>query len=90
MNKSNPFIVDLNNKVEFEFCGEEMLSGNRPCKVFRTKELTPVLENLDFHFQGQGAEKVLIKRLPVASESGMGFDLVNGKRVIVSEIFINF
>jgi len=94
MNKSSPFIVDLDNKVEFEFCGEEMLPGNRPSKVFRSKELIPVLENSDFRFQlreqGQGAGKVLIKRLPVASESGMGFDLVNGKREIVSECFINF
>jgi len=98
MNRSNPFIVDLDSKVEFEFCGEVMLPGNKPSKVFRSKELIPVLENSDFRFQlreqgqgqGAGTGTVLIKRLPVASDSGMGFDVVNGKKEIVSESYINY
>lgn len=94
MNRDNPFIVDLDNRVEFEFCGEVMLQGDRPAKVFRSKELIPLLERSNYRFQlreqGQGAGKVLIKRLPVASESRLGMDVIDGKSEIVSESFINF
>lgn len=94
MNRDNLFIVDLDNRVEFEFCGDAMLPGERPCKVFRSKGAIPILEKSGLRFQlrerGQGAGKVLIKRLPVASESRLGMELVNGKREIVSESFINF
>lgn len=93
MNRSNPFIVDLDNRVEFEFCGEVVLPGDRPAKVFRSKELIPVLEKSTCRFQlreeGQGAGKVIIKRLPVASESRLGMEIINGKSEIVSESYIN-
>lgn len=93
MNRSNPFIVDLDNRVEFEFCGEVMLPGDRPAKMFRSKELIPVLEKSNCRFQlrepGPGTGKVLVKRLPVASESRLGMDVINGKSEIVAESFIN-
>ncbi|MCK9200405.1 MAG: hypothetical protein M0P59_00345 [Gallionella sp.] len=93
MNRSNPFIVDLDNRVEFEFCGEVMLPGDRPAKVFRSKALIPVLEKSTCRFQlrepGPGTGKVLVKRLPVASESRLGMDVIDGKSVIVAESFIN-
>lgn len=93
MNRSNPFIVDLDNRVEFEFCGEVMLPGSRLAKVFRSKEQIPVLEKSTCRFQlreqGPGAGKVLVKRLPVASESRLGMEVINGKSEIVSESFIN-
>lgn len=93
MNRSNPFIVDLDNRVEFEFCGEVMLPGDRPAKVFRSKEQIPVLEKSTCRFQlreqGPGAGKVLVKRLPVASESRLGMEVIDGKNEIVSESFIN-
>lgn len=94
MNRSNPFIVDLDNRIEFEFCGEVMLQGNRPAKVFRSKVLIPILERSNYRFQlreqGQGTGKVLIKRLPVASESRLGMEVIDGKNEVVSESFINF
>lgn len=93
MNRSNPFIVDLDNRVEFEFCGEVMLPGDRPAKVFRSKELIPVLERSTCRFQlreqGPGAGKVLVKRLPVASEGRLGMEIIDGRSEIVSESFIN-
>lgn len=93
MNRSSPFIVDLDNRVEFEFCGEVMLPGDRPAKVFRSKEQIPVLEKSNCRFQlrelGPGAGKVLVKRLPVASESRLGMEVIDGKNEIVSESFIN-
>lgn len=94
MNRGNPFIVDLDNRVEFEFCGEVMLSGDKPAKVFRSKELIPFLEKSPYRFQlrepGPGSGKVLIKRLPVASGSRLGMEVINGKNEIVSESFVNY
>lgn len=94
MNKNNPFIVDLDNRFEFEFCGEVMLQGNKPAKIFRSKELIPVLERSSYRFQlrepGPGSGKVLIKRLPVASENRLGIEVINGRSEIVSESFINY
>lgn len=94
MNRNNPLIVDLDNRVEFEFCGEVMLPGNKPSKVFRSKALMPILERSNYRFQlrepGAGAGKVLIKRLPVASASRLGLEVINGKSEIVSESYINF
>jgi hypothetical protein len=92
-NTGTPFIVDLDHKVEFEFCGDAMLPGNKPSKAFRSKTLIPVLEKSNYRFQlrerGQGAGKVLIKRLPSASEGRLGMDLIDGKKEIVLESFIN-
>lgn len=94
MNRSNPFIVDLDSQVEFEFCGDVMLQGDKPAKIFRSKQLIPVLERSNYRFQlrepGPGAGKVLIKRLPVASEGRLGMEVINGKSEVVSESFINY
>jgi hypothetical protein len=93
MNKDNLFIVDLDNRVEFEFCGETMLPGNRMSKVFMSKELIPVQEKSSYRFQlkeqGIGAGKVLIKRLPLASETRLSMEVIKGKSEIVLERFIN-
>lgn len=93
MNRSSPFIVDLDSRVEFDFCGEVMLPGDRPAKVFRSKVLIPVLEKSTCRFQlrepGPGSGKVLVKRLPVASESRLGMEVIDGKSEIVAESFIN-
>lgn len=94
MNRSNPFIVDLDNRVEFEFCGEIVLPDNKPAKVFRSKELIPLLEKSNCRFQlrepGPGSGKVLIKRLPVASENRLGMEVINGRSEIVLESFVNY
>lgn len=94
MNRSNPFIVDLDNQVEFEYCGEVLLYENKPAKVFRSKELIPFLEKSNYRFQlrepGPGAGKVLIKRLPVASGSRLGMEMIDGRSVVVSESFVNY
>lgn len=92
--RNNPFIVDLDNRVEFEPCGEVVLPGNRPAKVFRSKEVIPVLEKSSYRFQlreqGHAGGRVLIKRLPVASESRLGMDVINGKSEIVLDAYVNF
>ncbi len=94
MNRTNPYIVDLDSQVEFEFCGDVMLQGNKPAKIFRSKQLIPVLERSNYRFQlrepGPGTGKVLIKRLPVASEGRLGMEVINGKNEVVLESFVNF
>jgi len=94
MNKSEPFIIDLDNRVEFEYCGEVILPDNKPSKVFRSKALIPLLEKSNCRFQlrepGSGSGKVLIKRLPVASQSRLGMEVIDGKSEIVLESFVNY
>lgn len=94
MNRNNLFIVDLDNRVEFEFCGDAVLQGSRASKVFRSRAAIPIQENSGLRFQlreqGVGTGKVLIKRLPVASEGRLAMELINGKSEIISESFINF
>jgi hypothetical protein len=93
MNRSDPSIIDIDNRIEFESCGDVVLAGNRPAKVFRSKEAIPVHEISTYRFQlkeqGEGGSRVLIKRLPVASEGRLGMDVINGKNEIVLETYIN-
>jgi hypothetical protein len=92
MSRNNPYIVDLDNQVEFEPHGDVVLPGNRPAKMFRSKELIPVLEKSPYRFQlrdqSQGGSRVLIKRLPVASENRLGMDVINGKKEIVLDSYV--
>lgn len=94
MNKGGTFIVDMDNRIEFESCGETVLAGERNARVFRSKERIPVLEASGYRFQlrehGQAGGKVLIKRLPVASESRLGMEVIDGKNEIVLESYVNF
>lgn len=93
MNRDNLLVVDLDGHVEFEPCGEAVLPGKKPAKVFRSKEPIPVLEKSAYRFQlreqGQGGGRILIKRLPVASESRLGMDAINGKNEIVLDAYVN-
>lgn len=94
MNRDASYIVDLDNRIEFESCGEAALPGDRMSRVFRSRERVPVLEKSNYRFQlrepGQGGGKILIKRLPVASESRLGREVINGKSEIVLENYVNF
>lgn len=92
--RDNAFITDLDHRVEFFSCGEVLLPGNRPAAVFRSKERIPVLEQSGYRFQlreqEHGVAKVLVKRLPVASETRLGLEIIDGKDEIVLENYINF
>lgn len=94
MNRGAAYIVDLDSRVEFEPCGEVVLPGNRPARVFRSTERVPVQERSACRFQlrepGQGNGKVLVKRLPVASESRLGSEVIDGRSEIVLESYVNF
>jgi len=87
------YIVDPDNKVEFETMGEEMLSDQRIAYTFRSKQQIPLNEHYPFRFQlkhkGQGGESIIIPRLPVASVSQAVLEAVAEQETIVSEIYIN-
>ncbi|HEX7645085.1 MAG TPA: hypothetical protein VF472_23025 [Burkholderiaceae bacterium] len=91
---SSAAIVDPDNRVVFEQRGEVLLAGNRPAKVFRSKDAIPLQETPTCRFQlktqGNGGARVLIKRLPAASKNRLGMDEIDGKKEIVFENYINF
>ncbi|NNM82254.1 MAG: hypothetical protein HKL98_06620 [Burkholderiales bacterium] len=94
MNRENAFIVDLDSRVEFEARGEAMLPGNRRSSVFRSKERLAVQEKTEYRFQlrerSQSGSRVLVKRLPTASGARLGSELIDERREIVLENYVNF
>ncbi len=102
MKKENLYIADLSpeNKserpIEFEMQKGHMLPGNKPALVLKSKSTIPILENSYLHFQlrerNSGNDKVLIKRLPVASSNQFHSEVnSNGKKKVeISEIYINY
>lgn len=94
MNREQSFIVDLEKKVEFLPCDEAMLAGNRPARVFRSNQTVPLLERSEYRFQlkerGAGGERVLIKRLSLASEARLGRELIDGRNELVLENFVQY
>jgi hypothetical protein len=91
---NNPAIVDPDNRVVFEQCEDVLLAGNRPARVFVSRDAIPLQEMSTCRFQlkaqGNAGAKVLIKRLPAASKNRLGIDDINGKKQIVFENYINF
>jgi hypothetical protein len=93
MKKKNAFISDRNNGFEFEYVGEELLPDNRAGIVFISKQLIPVREMSDCYFQlkekGVGGDRILIKRLPVATPNQFSRKIIDGQEAAVSDIYIN-
>lgn len=93
MNRENLFIVDLDERVEFEPQEDRKVAGQRPAKVFRSKIPLPMQERSPLRFQlrerGMGSGKVVVKRLPVASSS-LALQWVDGQERLVSNMYVNF
>lgn len=94
MNRSDVRIVDLDNKVEFAPCGEVTLPEDRKAQVFRSTTRIPLSERSTCRFQlrerDRHGDRVLVKRLPVAAESRLGAEVIDGKTEIVFENYVNF
>jgi hypothetical protein len=94
MAQKHSYIADLNDAIRFEFSGEESLSGNRTALTFRSKTPIPMRDTFSYRFQlkesGPRGEKVLIRRLPMASASQINREMIEGEEAVVSEIYINF
>jgi len=92
--RDDAYVVDLDGKTEFER-GEEALPDDRMALTFRTKSSIALRERFDYRFQyresssgrqrGANGDRVLIKRLPVASARQIGG---SGKQADISAIYI--
>lgn len=93
MAKQGAYIVDPEDRVEFESAENSVLADQRVAMTFRSKQSIPLNENYGFNFQLKqkvpGREKVLIKRLPVARITQTGKEVVAEQGMVVSEIYIN-
>jgi hypothetical protein len=92
--RKNAYIADLNGSVEFERIDAPELQG-RDALVFISRAPIPMQDVPPQRFQlrsresvGLG-EKILIKRLPNASSNRIGKRKLDGKEVLVSEIYVN-
>ncbi len=69
------------------------LPGNKRAQVFISNAPIPMREVHGQRFQlkenGQMGEKVLIKRLPNAVVSQINREVVDGRAVLVSEMYVN-
>ena len=93
MTKKKSFIVEPDNKIEFEDTGQAILPGNRNALTFRSKKKIPLQEKSDYRFElkeiGPKGGKPIIKRLPVATAQQFFKEIIDGNETIVSEIFVN-
>lgn len=92
-NSKDLAIVDLDGRVRFMPGGITALPGNRAALTFVSDDAIEMRQTYAQRFQlreqGELGERILIKRLPNASISGVGRECVEGKAVLVSEIYIN-
>lgn len=88
-----PTIRDADGEIEFEPAAPTVLPGNRRAVVLRSKIPIPLRERPTQRFQLRVAtptgDRVLVKRLALASPDRLGKDTVDGREVTVSEIYVN-
>ncbi|WP_447985966.1 hypothetical protein [Nitrospira sp. Nam74] len=87
-------IVDLDNKIEFEYAGNTSLSDDRTAITFRSHEAISLSARSDYRIQlkeaGPSGAKVLIPRLPVPNASRLHKETLDGQEILVSELYINY
>lgn len=90
---SVPTIRDADGAIEFEPAAPTVLPGNRRAVVLRSKVPIPLRDRPTQRFQLRVAtpagERVLVKRLALASPNRLGTDTVDGREITVSEIYVN-
>jgi hypothetical protein len=88
-----PTIRDADGNVAFEPAGAAQVPGGREAVTLRSTEPIALRERGTQRFQlraqTSAGERVLVKRLAVASPGKLGRDTVDGREVAVSEIYIN-
>jgi len=86
-------IVDLDDGIGFESLERVSLSDKRPALAFRSQVEIPLRQHSACRFQlresGAGRSRILVRRLPVASVGQINQQIINGKVVSVSEIYVN-
>lgn len=88
-----PYVLDLDRRVEFANLGFSVLANDRPALTFRARHPLPLQARSVARFQLRekhvGGEKILINRLPVASPDHLYQDTLEGTTQFVSEIFVH-
>ena len=91
------FIVDLDNKVEFEQADVETFANGSTAMTYYSKQILGLQEHSPYRFQLRNkasgrngtASRILIKRLPVATAKDCYREVMQGKPTRISEIYIN-
>lgn len=90
---ATPAIRDVDGRIEFEPSGVAQVPDGREAVTLRSTEPIALRERATQRFQlraqSSAGERVLVKRLAVASPRNLGRDTVDGREVAVSEIYIN-
>jgi len=88
-----PQVVDLAGQIGFEVPRSESLADGRTALAARSHSPITLHQRPRQRFQLQAqmpaADKVLVKRLPVASAGQLHMETIDGVRTLVSEIFVN-
>ncbi len=88
-----PSIRDADMQEEFEPAVPALLAGDRPAVTLRSKAPIALRERPAQRFQLRvrtpAGERVLVKRLAVATPQLLGKETIDGREVVVSEIYVN-
>lgn len=88
-----PSIRDADAQEEFEPAAPALLAGDRPAVTLRSKAPIALRERPAQRFQLRvrtpAGERVLVKRLAVATPHLLGKETIDGREVVVSEIYVN-
>jgi hypothetical protein len=95
---SNVTINDLDDKVQFDEGGVEVLPDGQEALTFKSKTALGLTERPPYRFvlrdkatsENGAGSKILIKRLPVASSTHRYQAVIDGKNTAISEIYINY
>lgn len=86
-------VVDLAQAWQFDAAVDERLANGQVALAVRSKASIPLQQRSDRRFQlrqrSGGTDKVLIKRLPVASARQLSRDAPGGLSTLVSEIYVH-
>ena len=86
-------VVDLAQAWQFEAAVEELLPNGQKALTVRSTKSIPLQQRSDQRFQlrqrSAGTDKVLIKRLPVASPRYLSRETLGGLSTQVSEIYLH-
>ncbi|MFM7294349.1 MAG: hypothetical protein ACKO1K_06000 [Burkholderiales bacterium] len=86
-------VIDAGNKINFDACGPRRLANGRVAQTFRSKTAIPLQEMSPQRFQlqqqEQNLERVIVKRLPVASAGQLSMEEQDGAPRWISEIYVH-
>ncbi|MCO7226564.1 hypothetical protein [Pleionea sp. CnH1-48] len=86
-------IIDLDDNQQFSFLGTEVIDNNKRASVYMSKLPIALKQYSNVRLQLKETKsdfnRVIVKRLPVASNRQINSSVLDGEKVDVSEIFVN-